>query len=94
MVKTNQGAKKVLFPNIAFSKLNNVFCEIMRASILCNLNFVDNKYFAVTFVSLPKVVLQNESSLMEAAWPSMEAAWPNGQRVGLAIRRSRVRVPL
>ena len=23
-----------------------------------------------------------------------EAAWPRGQRVGLAIRRSRVRVPL
>ena len=23
-----------------------------------------------------------------------EAAWPSGQRVGLAIRRSRVRVPL
>ena len=42
LVKTNQGAMKVLFPNIAFSKLNNVFCEIMRASILCNLNFVGN----------------------------------------------------
>ena len=26
--------------------------------------------------------------------PSREAAWPSGQRVGLAIRRSRVRVPL
>ena len=25
---------------------------------------------------------------------SKEAAWPSGQRVGLAIRRSRVRVPL
>ena len=25
---------------------------------------------------------------------SVEAAWPSGQRVGLAIRRSRVRVPL
>ena len=25
---------------------------------------------------------------------TMEAAWPSGQRVGLAIRRSRVRVPL
>ena len=24
----------------------------------------------------------------------VEAAWPSGQRVGLAIRRSRVRVPL
>ena len=24
----------------------------------------------------------------------MEAAWPSGQHVGLAIRRSRVRVPL
>ena len=26
--------------------------------------------------------------------PGREAAWPSGQRVGLAIRRSRVRVPL
>ena len=27
-------------------------------------------------------------------YPAREAAWPSGQRVGLAIRRSRVRVPL
>ena len=33
LVKTNQGAKKVLFPNTAFLKFNNVYCEIMRASI-------------------------------------------------------------
>ena len=35
----------------------------MRASILCNLNFVGNKYCTLTFVSLPKVVSQKESSL-------------------------------
>ena len=29
-----------------------------------------------------------------SAFTTAEAAWPSGQRVGLAIRRSRVRVPL
>lgn len=31
---------------------------------------------------------------IEALWTPGEAAWRNGQRVGLAIRRSRVHVPL
>ena len=63
MVKTNQGTKILLFPNVAFSKFNNVYCEIMRASILCNSNFVGNKYCTLTFVSLSKVALHKESSL-------------------------------
>ena len=35
----------------------------MRASILCNSNFVGNKYYTLTFISLPKVALRKVSSL-------------------------------
>ena len=48
---------------LLFSKFNIVYCEIMRASILCNSNFVGNKYYTLTFVSLLKVALHKVSSL-------------------------------
>ena len=48
---------------LLFSKFNIVYCEIMRASILCNSNFVGNKYFTLKFVSLLKVALRKVSSL-------------------------------
>ena len=33
-------------------------------------------------------------NFLQPTWSTTESAWPSGQRVGLAIRRSRVRLPL
>ena len=43
LVKLIRAQTNITFPN-AFSKSNNVYCGIMRASTWCNLNFMANKY--------------------------------------------------
>ena len=49
-------------------------------------------YSRTSLIRTPKG--QSEVSVLEGCPYKEEAAWPSGQRVGLAIRRSRVRVPL
>ena len=52
-----------------------------------DINFYFNLLSVITLMMTMKIMML---MMMEFE----EAAWPSGQRVGLAIRRSRVRVPL
>ena len=56
LVKLIRAQTNITFPN-AFSKSNNVYCGIMRASTWCKLNLMANKYTLTLFCCLTQVIL-------------------------------------